>query len=163
MFTVHIIINRTSWNVILDYRSHLLSLSSFIWCNTPPRPTSTVIVGSRSLKSYVFFTIDLSSDHWTSSDKAKAQHLFLGPLSLQAARQNSILTQIQKNMYTIVLSHWISQYLKSNTYELENWNAFKTNPLKIKNKKSLSLNAFTNLRLCLVTIFVFYFHKLVFW
>ena len=39
-FTVHILINRTSWNVILDNRTHLLTPSLFSRGDTPPRLTS---------------------------------------------------------------------------------------------------------------------------
>ena len=81
MFTVHILINKTSWNVTLDDRTHLLTPSSFIWEDTPPRPTPppsvfTVIASSWSSKSHIFLTVSLSLNHSVSSDKPKAQNLF---------------------------------------------------------------------------------------
>ena len=44
-FIVHILINRTSWNVTLDNRTHLLTPFLFSWVDIPPldippRPTS---------------------------------------------------------------------------------------------------------------------------
>ena len=83
---MHILINRTSWNFTLDDRTHFLTFTSLAkeipFLGTLPL-SFTVITCSWNSKSYIFLTVDLSSDHWTSSAKPKAQHIFLGPLSLQ--------------------------------------------------------------------------------
>ena len=73
MFIMHVLINRTSCNVTLDDRAHILIFALFGWGDIPPWPPSafTVITCSRSSKSYVFLTIDLSLEHWVSSDKAQ--------------------------------------------------------------------------------------------
>ena len=82
----HILINKTSRNITLDNRTHFLTSTSLaeeeiLLLGILP-PPFIVMACSWSSKSYIFRTIDLSSDHWASSAKPKAQHIFLGPLSL---------------------------------------------------------------------------------
>ena len=79
MFTVHILINKNSWNIPLDNRTLLSSPSLINWGDTPSRLNSPSLYSHRcswSSWSYSFFTFDLFLNHSVSSDKPKAQNLF---------------------------------------------------------------------------------------
>ena len=58
---MHILINRTSWNIILDNIIHFLTASSFSWGDTPPRPTATSLYSHSLL---VKFKVLLLPPYW---------------------------------------------------------------------------------------------------
>ena len=77
---MHVLINRTFWNVALDDRTHILTFASFNWGDIPPQPTSANLYSHILL---VKFKILRLLYYW----------YILGPLSLlgQGPRPNIYL------------------------------------------------------------------------